>query len=243
MKTINVMMIVLLTIGSLTGCRKENGVFDILPKHFLSAEKYTKLTIEVISIEGHEPNNEAINNLKSFLKDRLNKPDGIDFKYTTITSPNNHTFSVSDLQEIEKSNRTQFAKNGTLTAYVFYADQGSSEDTDSRQVLGLAYGSTSICIFKQTVNDNSGGIGQVSEATLETAVLMHEFGHILGLVNNGTPMTQNHEDPNRAHHCDNQNCLMYFESSTTDMLGIIGNGEIPTLDSQCIKDLQANGGK
>ena len=82
---------------------------------------------------------------------------------------------------------------------------------------------------------------EVSELELESAVLMHEFGHVLGLVNNGTPMTQNHEG--ESGHCDNEDCLMFYAAETGDMLAILGGGSIPTLDEQCLDDLQANGGK
>lgn len=227
----------------LIGCQKENSMLDVQPKHFLSDDKYTDLTIEIVSVEGYEPNQDALQNLKTFLEETIHKPKGITFKQSTIESPQNLSYTAGDLRSLEEETRTSYAQRNHLTAYIFYADRGYVEDTENSKILGVAYSSTSMCIFKDAINDYSGGIGQVSEEKLETTVLIHEFCHVLGLVNFGTPMTQNHEDPTRPHHCDNENCLMYFESSTTDLLGILGSGEIPTLDSQCQADLRANGGK
>lgn len=236
-------LLVLIFLGGFSSCKKEGSLFDIRPQHFLASGQYTKLQVEIVSVEGHEPHPTALNNLKDFLEARLNKPQGITFVQKTISSPNNYSFSAVDLRDLEKETRTSFAKKELLTAYIFYADQGYNEDTPSSTTLGVAYSSTSMCIFKDAIKDNSGGLGQVSEEILETAVLIHEFGHILGLVNNGTPMAQDHEDAQRPHHCDNENCLMYYASKSSDMLGFLGSGSIPQLDTQCLNDLKANGGK
>ena len=41
-------------------------------------------------------------------------------------------------------------------------------------------------IFGKTIHDNSGALGQTSRTKLESTVLDHEFGHILGLVDIGS---------------------------------------------------------
>ncbi|MEO9531566.1 MAG: membrane metalloprotease [Crocinitomicaceae bacterium] len=227
---------------ALSACKKEdNLIFDIQPRHFLSDDTYKSLSIEIIAVEGHEPNSASLDNLEDFLNERLNKPKGISFTQKTIPSPENYSYSAEDLRLLEDQHRTQYAQNENLTAYIYYADAEYSENTDQSEVIGLAYGSTSMCIFEETVADNSGGFGQVSRNNLETAVLIHEFGHVLGLVNNGTPMTQNHESA--PGHCDNENCLMYYASETGSLTGFIGGDPMPELDAQCLADLKANGGK
>jgi hypothetical protein len=94
-----------------------------------------------------------------------------------------------------------------------------------------------------TIANNSGGFSQPSRETVETTVLQHEFGHILGLVGNGTPTVQDHQDEANGAHCDVDTCLMYFAVRTSDFVNNLMGGNVPELDSQCIQDLQANGGK
>jgi hypothetical protein len=239
--TKNILVLSLITI-SLTACKKEdNYIHDIQPKHFLSEDTYKSLTVEVIAVEGHEPNATALVNLESFLESRLNKSQGINITQKTIPSPENISFSANDLRSLEDKQRTQYTQNENLTAYIFYADQEYAGNTNESKVIGLAYGSTSMCIFEKTVDDNSGGLGQVSRKNLETSVLIHEFGHVLGLVNTGTSMVQNHEST--PGHCDNENCLMYYASETASLTGFLGGDPIPELYLQCLADLQANGGK
>ena len=98
-------------------------------------------------------------------------------------------------------------------------------------------------LFGKKIHDNSGGLGQASRTKLEATVLEHEFGHILGLVDIGTPMQTNHKDAAHGNHCNNTNCLMYYTSETTDILGFLITGNIPSFDANCIADMHANGGK
>ena len=74
-------------------------------------------------------------------------------------------------------------------------------------VLGIAYRNTSMAIFQETIARHTGGALEPSAATVEGTVAAHEFGHVLGLVNNGSPME--HQDEPHGRHCDNEDCLMY----------------------------------
>jgi predicted Zn-dependent protease len=70
--------------------------------------------------------------------------------------------------------------------------------------------------------------------------MKHEFGHLMGLVDQGSPMQNDHKDADHGAHCINPSCLMYHAVETT---GIDGTNTIPELDAQCAVDLKANGGK
>jgi hypothetical protein len=62
----------------------------------------------------------------------------------------------------------------------------------------------------------------------------------MGLVDQGSPMQNDHKDAGSGAHCINPTCLMYHAVETT---GIDGTGTVPELDAQCAADLKANGGK
>lgn len=89
----------------------------------------------------------------------------------------------------------------------------------------------------------SGGIGEPSQSVVEQTVTKHEVGHLLGLVDNGTPMQNDHKDEDWGAHCDIDECLMYY-AITRDFLGdFLLGGSVPEFDEFCIEDLQANGGR
>ena len=205
----------------------------------LSAATYSSVKIEIQYMPGFAPDAAALNNLTSFFNTLINKPGGVTIVQTQIASANKAVLSLNDIAAIEKSNRTVFTAGNQLGVYFLYTDGSYTESA----VLGLAYRNTSMCIMGKTVHDNSGAIGQASRTKLESTVIEHEAGHILGLVDLGSPMQTSHKDAAHGNHCNNNNCLMYYSSETTDVLGFLITGAIPSLDANCRADLHANGGK
>ena len=227
------------------GCHKETVSLpnNILPNDFLSDKNYNKLIVEIQYVSGNAPAAATLDNLQAFLQQRLNKSTGITIAQNSITSPGKSVYSVDDIENIEKANRSQTTSSKTLTAYFFFADGDYASNSGNSKVLGFAYGSSSMVIFEKTIKGLSGGVGQPTVTALETTVVLHEFGHILGLVNNGTPMQAAHQDVPNGKHCDDQNCLMYYTVETSDIVSNIIGGSIPALNTSCINDLKANGGK
>jgi hypothetical protein len=205
----------------------------------LSADKFNSLQIQILYMPDYKPDAGAIDQLKNFLNNLVNKPSGISMKEMQIPSTGKSTLSLSDIRAIEEKYRTLYAHDKELEVCLIYADA----DYTDNSVLGISYQNTSICLFGKTIAAHSGAIGQVSRTKLTATVLEHEFGHLLGLVNIGSSMKTNHEDPDHSHHCNNENCLMYYAAETTDILGFLISGPVPDLDANCLADLKANGGK
>jgi hypothetical protein len=228
------------TITNLPSINDENNkVVGASANDLLSAAKYSSIKIEIQYMPGFQPDAAAVNNLTAFLNTLVNKPGGVSVIQTQIASAGKTVYSLNDIATIEKDNRSVYTTGSQLGVYFLYTD-GSYTDAN---VLGLAFRNTSISLLGKTIHDNSGGIGQASRTKLESAVLEHEFGHILGLVDVGTAMQTNHKDAVHGSHCNNSNCLMYYASETTDILGVLLTGNIPPLDTNCKADLTANGGK
>lgn len=205
----------------------------------LSEDKFDSMIIEVVFVEGFEPSATAIENFKAFLNSRLNKSGGITVEKRAIPSPGNTTYTNAQIIAIEDANRIHYNDGNQIAVWAFFADAKSATDTNTSVVLGTAYRNTSFVIYENTVKKLSGGAFKPSTVVLETTVIEHEFGHILGLTNSGTAMQSAHEDPDHKRHCNESTCLMYWESESGNILG----GTVPQLDAQCIADLRANGGK
>jgi len=67
----------------------------------------------------------------------------------------------------------------------------------------------------------------------------HEFGHNLGLVNNGTPMEEDHHDEANGPHCTNDQCVMDHAIETTDYFSNLFDGTVPSFEDFCTADLAA----
>ncbi len=205
----------------------------------LSATKYTSLKIEVQYMPGYQPDAAALNHLQATLNGLLNKPAGITIFTKQIPASGKATLTLNDIIEIERKNRTVFTNGTELALYILYTDGNYSQSN----VLGVAYKNTSTALFGKILHDNSGGLGQASRTKLIATVAEHELGHLLGLVDIGSPMQTPHKDAAHESHCNNTSCLMYYASETSDIFGFLITGSIPSFDANCRADMTANGGK
>lgn len=218
---------------------ENNKITGASANDLLASSKYTSIKIEVQYMPGFQPDAAALNNLAAFLNSFVNKPAGVEVIQKQIKSSGKSSFTINEIASTEQQARSAFTHGTELGLYILYADAAYSDPT----VLGVAYRNTSLCLFAKTINENSGAVGQVSRTKLETTVLEHEIGHLLGLVDIGSPMQADHKDTAHGNHCNNVNCLMYHASETTDLLGFLITGNVPAPDANCVNDLHANGGK
>lgn len=225
--------------GDENGFSRKQGVGES-SNQFLASSEYTSIFIEVDYVEGFRPTQSALNNLKAFLETRLNKPGGVTITLDDeLAVPGNSPYTALETADLEDEFRNTFTEGENLAAYFLILDG----EFEQENVLGFAYYNTSMALMGGTIAENTGGFNQPSRETVETAVLQHEFGHILGLVDNGTLALQDHVDEENGAHCDVESCLMYFAVRTSGFMSNLMGGNVPELDNQCIQDLQANGGK
>ena len=210
---------------------------------FLSDTEFPHLVIEVDYMPGYEPNNEALDSLQAFMEQRLHKNSVTILNPRLINSREQERYSAEQIRQIEQEERSTFSSEDTLAAFMIIVD-GKYQEQD---LLGIAYFNTSNAFFGPSYEEASSGIGPPSRFQIEALSFRHEFGHTFGLVNipnSGTEMQNPHQDTEHGHHCDNENCLMYYATERTDLIaGTISGDEIPRLDANCLADLEANGGK
>lgn len=210
-------------------------------EHLLTAADYDRLVLQVQYLAGHRPSDEGLQRLEDFLEARLDKPSGIAIQLDPpLPVQPKATYTSAEIRALEQTHRTVFTEGTTLGAYLLLLD---GEFSEAANVLGLAYNNTSMALFQEKIEANTGGLTQPAKSTVEATVASHEIGHLLGLVDNGSPMQAEHRDEANGHHCDDQQCLMYYAVRTTDFLGSLTGGTVPSLDPNCLADLRANGGK
>ncbi|MGY5850354.1 hypothetical protein [Salegentibacter sp. F14] len=210
----------------------------------LSDQQYTSMNIEIAYVEGYAPTQEAIAAFKGFLQDRVYKPDGIQISMRAVQSSGKAPFDIEEIADIEKDIRSVYNVGDEIAVFIYFADGSSEKDEDNRFVLGSAFRNTSMVIYGGTIKDFANRPNSPSKANIEAATLNHEFGHLFGLVDLGTEPQSAHKDEDFAGHCNVSGCLMQasieFGGGIVD---VIDSGNIPSLDDQCIFDLQNNGGK
>lgn len=220
-------------------------------RDLLSADKYQSLLIEIQAMQGFEPTAQAQSALQSFIAARVNKPGGVTLVVDPpIPAQNKGAYTLNEVGQLEAANRQNYTTGTRVVSYFLFLDGASTEDDaqSGRKILAYAYQNTSMAVFEKTIQSISGTLpGQASLATVETTVVEHELGHLLGLVNlnPGTPIQSPHQDTPNGNHCTVKDCLMYFSVNTSDVVKnlLSFGGTPPVLDAQCLADLKANGGK
>ncbi|WP_340074715.1 membrane metalloprotease [Leptobacterium sp. I13] len=256
MKKLHVLAVLFLFLFIIS-CSSDNDPKDVTPpvdrsanlqpvgssaRDLLTQNDFTSLVLEIVYVSGFRPTDQAIANLVSFINDRTFKPGGVTVEYTEVSSPNDDEFSIQEIADLETDFRVNYNEGNEIAVYIFFADAPSENTNGPSVVLGSAYRNTSIVIYESTIFEASNNNAGITSTTIESAALMHEFAHILGLVDLGTPLTSDHLDTENGNHCNVDGCLMeaQIQFGSLDMMS---NNTIPQLEALCIQDLQANGGK
>ncbi len=207
---------------------------------FLDDRQFTVLSLEVDYMEGFEPTPEGLNDLKASLSTHLNKSSIHIASPTSIPAAGEGPYSSDAIRSLEEIHRDHYtrAQSDTVRAYFLVVD-GMYE---TENVVGIAYYNTSMAFFGPTINEISGGVTQPSRGKVEATVFRHEFGHNLGLVDNGIPMQEAHRDDGNGRHCTNEQCVMYHTIETTDYFSTVFDGTVPGFERFCTSDMDAQDG-
>ena len=197
----------------------------------LRGNEYSKIHIEVNYVTGNSPESDALNLLKQRIQEVTDKST-ITVSQSSFGSTDN-SYTLEEILELENKQRTRFKNGNTFVVHILYLN---GEYSDNDQTLGLAYSGTSFAIFKEKIEDAAFLL--ISSKDIEKSVIVHEFGHLLGLVNNGYQSPHDHEDPQHPHHSNNEESVMYWAIESQD----IGNqidGEPPNdFDNYDLDDLK-----
>jgi predicted Zn-dependent protease len=194
-----------------------------------------KLLIEIQYMPGYRLEQQTIITLTNFLRTHLNKSGGIQVIEKEIPETGADVKSLADIAKIEQQYRTAFNTDDQVAVNVLVTNSFYT----TNKVFGSAFRNTSICLFGKKIQQYASGLDQSSKVKFESTVLHHEFGHLFGLVDLGSPMQTNHRDADNGNHCSNTSCLMDYGIETLS----IGLSAIPVFDANCRMDLRANGGK
>lgn len=214
----------ILFLALITGCANED--FKRTPQSdLLRRRDFTKVILEVVYFDklSPPPTYADLDYLKSKILCYCHK----DAVIIVVEPPKSAMvvgtllWDTSVLVGAEKRFFDLNSAGDTVVVHIFYVP---GYYLPSVTTLGLAYGDHAFALFR-----NSFGQSQ------ERGVLLHEFGHLVGLVNTGTPCQSVHEETDPLHklHCKND-CVMHWCSP---------DSQTPDFDEACKEDLRANGGR
>lgn len=103
---------------------------------------------------------------------------------------------------------------------LFVNGYAANEDgTPNPSTLGFQISGTPVVIiFKDVIRSTGVRANGFVPKYVEQSTIVHELGHALGLVNNGLPLTSDHQDSAHGAHCSNPTCVMYYLNEGKDNL-------------------------
>lgn len=228
-----------------------------LPRHSLliRGEPFASLVVEVDSVPGLEPDERNQDDLAALLAGLVDKPGGVTVARdgALVSRGADHAWTFAELMEMADASFDRALPDDAIAIHAMFIDGHSADDSDQGVVLGLAWSHTHIAIFEQTIQDICAGsalpplLAERQCRGAELAIWTHEVGHLLGLVDNGLPMVNDHRDPDPQHgaHDASDACVMYWAyegEALFDLIGdqLLGGGdaEVP-FDQACLDDLAA----
>lgn len=146
----------------------------------------------------------------------------------------NNIVSLADRYRKNEGNATE----GNIFV-LFLNGYYEKDDTLRQEVMGVhVTGTTIVAVFKPVITSLRWFV--TIKEFIEQCVVVHEIGHVLGLVNAGLPLTSAHHDAEHPSHCANSNCVMYWENEGADISSYIQNyysGKQMIFGSECVADV------
>jgi len=190
-----------------------------------------RLIVEIDTQDGTSADGGAIDHLLATLGSIADK-QGIDLAGGNSFSSNVDIWTTDDLKAVAADNREQFSGPDAVVIYIVYVHGQFGEGG----VLGVAHSASEIGLFPDEWSGLGGLLG--SDAAIERSVVLHEVGHLLGLVNLSYESEIAHEDPEHDGHSANEDSVMHWAIDST-LIGQIFSGPPPDeFDADDLADIE-----
>lgn len=195
----------------------------------LRPDPFTKIVLEIAFVAGREPTDSAVSHSRDVLKEVTGKAVSVQ---THEIPPGDDSYSAGEIRDLSRSREAE-SSPPTGSIWIAYLN-GSFSDDD--QALGVAAAATVAAIFPDQIATLS---SLLVAGGIEKAVILHEVGHLLGLVNIGYESKIDHEDPDHPNHSRNKGSVMFWAVETLSVRDIFRGGPPDDFDADDRTDLKA----
>jgi hypothetical protein len=183
-----------------------------------------RIVVEVDVQEGASVDQAALDHLVDELSRHVDKAGGITFAGGNTFASDDEEWTTDDLRAAASSNRSTATDGQQVSIHVLYVRGSHHQDGQETAAIGLAYSASTIAMWPERWSGMGGLLG--SDRAIERAVLVHELGHLLGLVNLTYQSDIAHEDAAHPGHSNNQDSVMFHAIEST-LIGQLFSGPPP----------------
>lgn len=240
---LTLMLVVALVTGPMAGCFGSDGL-DILPEKkgvpggltlaCLRSNSFTSMVIEIDHAPGYRPFSSSTDLLVERLESVCDKPAGITIKFNEVTFEHEGAWTADDVREEGWKHKDTSPLDGSVLRWQLLFPEGTYQEAS---VLGVAVDASTVALFSDSIDESDGPFGRPSVEDVENSVIVHEVGHLLGLVNLVYTSPVAHEDSDHPGHSNNDDSVMYWAIESMDLANFFF-GTLPTeFDDDDLADL------
>lgn len=182
------------------------------------------LVLEIDTQQGVEVDQRAVDHLVAVLGEVVDKPGGIVREGDNEFADDRTSWTADDLRAVAAQNRSTATTDDRVSVHLLYVAGSHAQGGSQTNAIGVAYSASTAALFPQRWEGVTSLLG--SNTAIERAVLVHELGHLLALVNLGYTSDLDHEDPDRPGHSSNQRSVMFHAIEST-LIGQVFSGPPP----------------
>jgi len=237
-------------VGGMTGTGGLPTTSAIRPADYIRNRGFSRLVVELDTVPGLSPRAGVTSDVADVLSDVLDKPSGIvfendeaDLESADTYGDGDGTWTFAELQQLASERANLSLDDGEIDIHTMWLD-GVYENGN---VLGVAWGQRFLAIFAQRIAQtcNLVALGDVLCPLAEATIWTHEIGHVIGLVDNGIPMINDHRDPDNSRHDISDESVMYWAYEGVGVMDVLqarilgNNEEVIPWGAECLNDLTA----
>lgn len=237
---------------------------------FLKGDRYTELVFEVDRFNDKPIDAQIKATVTEIIGELVDKPDGVrvaegaQLDASLAPAPDAEgrvAWSLTQLRDVMAATEDLEVDARATKVHVLFVEGDYAEDPEGTRTLALSWAPNNIVIFRAAIFDTCGGAaldprnpegnGRVARLCrlTYTSTWVHEMGHLLGLVDNGVPMVEDHRDPDPSHgkHDVNEECVMHWANDRAELIErlserldlVAEDRRLVEFDAQCLADLAA----
>ncbi len=197
----------------------DDGAVGAMARTYLRASPARRLRVEIDYIQGRRPSDAAVGHLRRVLAREAAKPDGVAVLIDDEIPSGGSPYSLDDIAALERAHRDRRSAGSVATLWLVYLDGQLAGESDT---LGVAYKASAAAIFRDRIDRAT--TAAVQATAIERAVITHEAGHLLALVNLGYESPHDREDPNSRGHSTESDSVMRAAVEDLSLIALLAGG-------------------
>lgn len=192
-----------------------------------------RMVVEIDRQEGAEIPGGAVDRLTEALQRHAHKPEGIRRAGGNTFASDRRRWDAEAVRGVVTAHRRTRSGAGQVSLYVLALRGEFVEDGSATSAIGVSLNASVVLLFPDRWVGLVGDPGPVARA-----VMVHELGHVLGLVELTYDSRHDRQDPDHPHHSRNPESVMHWAVETDAVRQLLRGPPPDRFDAADLADIE-----